>query len=305
MTQFPRRLVEIGEGEVRAGGTDLMERRRSGVASGAVVDLRDVPDLDTITAGRIGAKVRVAALGRDAGIRAGWKGLAEAAAGLATPQIREIATVGGNLCQRPRCWYFRDPASQCLKKGGDVCMARTGDHLFHACFDTGACVAVHPSSLACALLAYDAGVEVFRPPGLKPSRRSRPDIRAMADFLGDGADPTKENTLEAGEVVSHVILPIAVAGEKSTYFRAIHRARAEWPLAEVVVRLGSAGSRVVIGGVANVPMRMRSVEAGLDAGESWEKAAARAKDGARPLPMTYYKLDITVGAILCALEAAS
>ncbi len=305
MTNFPRLLVEIGEGELRAGGTDLMERRKSGVASGPVVDIRDVPDLESIVDGRIGAKVRIADLGRDPGVRVGWKGVAEAAASLATPQIREVATVGGNLCQRPRCWYFRDPASNCLKKGGTTCMAREGDHLFHACLDSGGCVAVHASTLACALLAYDAGVEVFRPPGLKPTRNARPDVRTIAEFLGDGADATRENTLERGEVVAHVVLPNAVPDEKSSYFRAIHRARAEWPLAEVVVRLGSAGSRVAVGGVANVPLRLHSVEAALDAGEPWEKAASRAKEGARPLPMTYYKVDIMVGAILCALEVAS
>lgn len=302
---FPNSLPSIGEGELRAGGTDVMERRRSGVARGAVVDLRDLPDLATIAAGQIGARVTVEALAANEEIRAGWKGLALAAGALATPQIRHVGTVGGNLCQRPRCWYFRDPHSTCLKKGGAACLARGGDHLFHACFDTGACVAVHPSTIACALLAYEAGIRVFRPPLLAPPRTRRAELRTMTEFLGDGSDPTRENALDPGDVVTHVVLPAAVPGEKSSYFRAIQRKRAEWALVEVVVRLGAAGARVAVGGVANVPLRLPAVEAALDAGEPFEKAAAKAKEGSRPLPMTWYKLDVMVGAVTCALEASS
>jgi xanthine dehydrogenase YagS FAD-binding subunit len=248
------------EGQIRAGGTDLTELRHRGIATGPVVDLRDVPELDGIRALEdggiaIGAKARIARIAADPAVTTGWAGLAGAAGGLATPQIRARATLGGNLLQEVRCWYFRSPEFQCLKKGGAACFARSGDSVFHAVVDRGPCIAPHPSTLAAALLAYDARIVVDG------------EERDVAAVLGDGTDPKRTHALEPGEIVEEVRLRPAVPGEQAAYFRAIHRARAEWPLVECVVRVGRDAEgaithlHLVLGGIANRPVRY--VDAGL------------------------------------------
>ncbi|MDP2311225.1 MAG: FAD binding domain-containing protein [Pseudomonadota bacterium] len=320
--RFPTDIAEIASrpGELRAGGTDLSERRRSGRSRGPLVDLRDLPGLgaiELVDGGlRVGAKVTIAALAAHASVPAG---LAQAAGGLATPQIRAVATVAGNLSQRVRCWYFRNPEFSCLQSGGTSCLARDGDHLYHSCFDDQACVAPHPSTLACALLAYDATVEVAEAPGAgqvahgagAPAAGQAPLLplagvlaSLQAAHFGRGQPP----------MIVALRVPTPAAGERAAYVRAIARARAEWPLAEVVVRLSVVdglvtAARVVVGGVATVPIRREAVEAALVGGAPDEgriaAAAALASEGARPLPMTGYKLPILVGAVREALERAA
>ncbi|WP_461320452.1 FAD binding domain-containing protein [Bradyrhizobium elkanii] len=149
----------ISAPEFRAAGTDLSERRRSGLSCGAIIDLG--PDTIGVVwnadgSARIGALTTIAAIASDPRLAEAYPGIAAAAQGLATPQIRHMATLGGNLAQRSRCWYFRNPQIACLKKGGADCPARSGNHLYHVTFDLGPCVAPHPSTMAMALLAYDA-----------------------------------------------------------------------------------------------------------------------------------------------------
>lgn len=304
MIHFPKDLAAAARasGELRAGGTDLSERRRSGRSHGHLVDLRDLGGLDAVEVVdgglRVGAKVTIAAL---AAHPAAPAGLAQAAGGLATPQIRAVATVAGNLSQRVRCWYFRNPEFSCLQSGGTTCLAREGDHLYHSCFDDQGCIAPHPSTLACALLAYDATVEVAGQAAPVPLAGVLASLQAA--HLGRGAPP----------LIVAVRIPAPAAGERAAYVRAIARARAEWPLAEVVARLAVVGgivtaARVVVGGVAGVPLRREAVEAALIGGAPdparIAAAAARAGEGARPLPMTGYKVPILVGAVHEALERA-
>ncbi len=309
MIVFPQSLQQAAseKGVVRAGGTDVHERRRLGLVSGTLVDLRDVTEAREIAAKDggeigIGALVRIATLAEDERIVAGYPALAEAAGGLATPQIRAVATVAGNLLQRNRCWYYRAPEAKCLKKGGDRCYARAGDHLYHSCFDLGPCVAVHPSTLAMALLAYDAKVDVVGGAG-----------RTVAALLGDGTDARRDHALEEGALVSAIVLPAARAGERSAYVRTISRARAEWPLVEAVARLGVESgaikwAAVAIGGVAPVPLRLAAVEAKLVGQpaqpEGMAEAAAIAREGAKPLPMTEYKVELVERTVLEVLEKA-
>ena len=312
MIVFPTSLQQAagelpGGAVIRAGGTDVHERRRLKLLSGNLVDLRDVADardIATRTGGEIGvgALVRIAALASDPGIAAGYPALAEAAGGLATPQIRAIATVAGNLLQRNRCWYYRSPEAHCLKKGGARCFAREGDHLHHACFDLGPCVAVHPSTLGMALSAYDARVDVVGGAG-----------RTVAALLGDGTDARHDHQLEDSAVVTHIVLPAPRAGERSAYVRTISRARAEWPLVEAVARLGVEKDAIVwaavaVGGVAPVPLRLGAVEAKLvgtaPRPEALAAAAALATDGAKPLPMTGYKVELLERTVLEVLEKA-
>jgi xanthine dehydrogenase YagS FAD-binding subunit len=313
--------------ELRAGGTDLTERRRSGVSSGPVVDIERHPDLYRVDwradgGVTIGALTTIARLAEDPRLGAAYPGLAAAAGGLATPQIRRVGTLGGNLLQRTRCWYYRHPSTSCLKKGGTECPARTGNHLYGVLFDLGPCVAPHPSTLGAALLAYDAVV----------STDAREAV-AVADVFGDGSDGTRDHRLAPGELLTAVRLPAPAAGERAAYFRAISRTYAEWPLAEAVCRLvmargpdggdaGDAGdaegdgpggvvtfAAVAVGGVAPVPLRLPAVEQAL-LGQpltpaTVAAASALAADGADPLPMTGYKAALLVGTVAETLERAA
>ena len=319
MIRLPRNPGEVGTtGEIRAGGTDLMDRRHLGRSTGEVVDLRDVPELDAIEEAedglRIGARVTIAALAADPRTPVG---LAQAAGGLATPQIRAVATIAGNLRQHVRCWYYRNPQFTCLRAGGSTCHAREGDHLYHVCFDTQPCAAPHASTLGCALLAYDAVVDVH---GRGPV--------PIATFLAETSAPGAPGALVTGvRVPRPATAPVPASPEapaadapkggpseeRAAYFRAIARARAEWPLVEVVARIAIAGgvvssARVVVGGVAPTPIRREAVEAALvgkaPTPDVLAAAAAKASEGAKPLPMTAYKVDLLGPTVLEALERA-
>lgn len=309
MIVLPQTLEEAAaaRGEFRVGGTDLQERFRSGVTRGPVVDLARIEGLDEIRwdergAARIGAMVRIAALARDEHLRTAYPGLAAAADGLATPQIREMGTLGGNLAQRTRCSYFRHPYFTCHKKGGDSCPAREGDYLHGVLFDLGPCCAPHPSTLGMALLAYEAQVEVHGGPA-----------RAASDLFGDGSDPSRDAQLKPGEIIIQIALPPPLGGERAAYFRAISRATGEWPLVEALARLavenGSvAFARIAVGGVANIPLRLPKVEAALVGqpamSQTFEAAARAAVEGANPLPSARYKMQLLVGTLLETLERA-
>lgn len=299
--------VMTAEPELRAAGTDLSERRRSGVSRGPLVDLTPTPAMRAISwdasgAATIGASVTIAEIAADARIAAAYPGIARAAAGLATPQIRHVATLGGNLAQRSRCWYYRNPHIPCLKKGGTACPARDGNHLYGVAFDLGPCVAPHPSTMAAALLAYDAAVATDR-------RRSV----SITQLLGDGSDGASDHRLSPGETITSVALPPPVAGERAFYKRAIGRTYAEWPLAELVacVVVGDGRFQMVrlaAGGVAPVPLRLTDAEAATvgaaaDAATIAE-AARRAIAGAKPLPLTRYKLALLSGLVRDLLETA-
>ena len=251
-------------------------------------------------AARIGASTSIAAIAGDARLAAAYPGIAAAAGGLATPQIRRLATLGGNLAQRSRCWYFRNPQIDCLKKGGRACPARAGNHLYGVAFDLGPCVAPHPSTMAAALLAYDATVRTNLRPAL-----------TIEQLLGDGSNGAADHALNVGEMIEAVELPPPLAGERAAYKRAIGRAYAEWPLVEVVARVVVTDGafrlvRLTAGGVAPVPIRLHAAEAaaqGAPVSSATIAAAARAASaGARPLPMTGYKLELLSGLVQDLLE---
>jgi xanthine dehydrogenase YagS FAD-binding subunit len=297
--------ASIHAAEFRAAGTDLSERRRSGVSQGPLIDIAAPPDTIGIEwgangAARIGAFTTIAAIATDARIAQTYPGLAAAALGLATPQIRHLATLGGNLAQRSRCWYFRNPHIACLKKGGTECPARAGNHLYGVAFDHGPCVAPHPSTMAAALLAYEASVSTDRRSGL-----------TIGELLGDGSNGTADHMLAPGEMIRSVELPPPVPGERALYKRAISRSHAEWPLVEVCARaVVSAGAfqfiRIAAGGIAPVPLRLSASEAVLQGAPASSaniaNAARQATAGAKPLPMTGYKLDLLRGVVHDLLE---
>jgi xanthine dehydrogenase YagS FAD-binding subunit len=286
--------------EFRAAGTDLSERRRTGVSRGPIVDLVASAETTGIVwgadgAARIGASTSIATVAADAQVVRAYPGLAAAAGGLATPQVRHLATVGGNLAQRSRCWYFRNPHFSCFKKGGSDCPSRAGNHLYGVAFDLGPCVAPHPSTLAAALLAYDARVATDKRSGL-----------SIAEVLGDGKNAASDHALQPGEAITSIQMPPPLPNERAFYKRAISRTHAEWPLVELVVRAVVAGEKfetvcVAAGGIAPVPLRLTSVELAT-IGKSVtaatiEAAAKAATAGAKPLPMTGYKLDLLQGLV--------
>ncbi len=298
--------ADAGAPERLAGGTDLMERRRSGLATGPLREIAPTSDNQGIAwqadgSAVLGGLVAIAALAADARLADAYPGLAAAAQGLATPQIRARATVGGNLAQRSRCWYYRNPHLPCLKKGDAVCPARAGNHLYGVIFDRGPCVAPHPSTLGAALLAYAATLTT-----------NQRDAWPVAELFGDGRDGARDSRLAAGEEIVSVRLPPPVAGEQALYRRAIGRAQAEWPLVEVVIRIVAADARVArawvaVGGVAPVPLRLAAVESVLT-GQALDAAtialaAKRAIADANPLPATAYKVVLLEGLVVDMLTA--
>lgn len=311
LEEVARALRDNG-GELRAGGTDVTARQRSGQAAGPFVDLSVVSAMpygiewaDDGSA-TIGALTTVAEIASDPRLRASYPALSATAAALATPQIRTAGTLGGNLLQRNRCWYYRNRHFSCFQTGGDGCPARDGLHLYSAVIDQGACVAPHPSSIAMALLAYDSYADVYE--------RGRLPV---SELYGDGSDPTRDHLLDSDQVLLSVGLPIPESGERAAYHRAIGRAEAEWPLVEAVARVVVDGRKiaaagVAVGGAAHTPLRLPEVEGALVGSEVGSRspaallaAAEAALARCSPLPQTGYKVGLLRDTVLEVLERAT
>jgi xanthine dehydrogenase YagS FAD-binding subunit len=319
-TAFPTKVKEIPDaGTIRAGGTDLTDRRVRGVHTGDLVDLRDMEGMDTLEVRggmlRIGALVTLAAIAEHEGVRAGWPALAQAVESIGTPQIRARATAGGALLQEVRCWYYRSSMFHCLKKGGPACFARDGDHRFLSAVDLGPCIAPHPSTLATALLAYDARCEIALP--ASPSGKASGDgrLRDVPTVLGDGSDPRQTHALARGEVLTLITIAAAPRAEKSVYVRTTHRAHAEWPLVECVARVtrdtkGAFTSVVLVaGGVANRPLRLEKHAKALIGKKpddpQVDEVFAPLGRAAQKLPQTAYKAALIPATLREALDRVS
>lgn len=289
-------------GEYRAGGTDVEARRRLGLSSPVTVDLRRIEGLRGIDVGadgvRIGALTRITEVAL--ALADSHPAIALTAGSLANPHTRSAGTIGGNLLQATRCWYFRTGQVECFKTGDDGCPAREGVHHFGNVFDTSSCIAPHPSSIAMALLAHDAVVTVD-PGGEMP----------VAGLYSD--DPSSEHTLTDGQILTSVLVGPAVDGERAAYWRANQRLLAEWPLVEAVCRLSVDGdsitsAAVAVGGVAPAPLRLEAVEEALigrpATQDTISAAAALASDGSRPAPQAAFKLDMLRGTVSEVLERA-
>ncbi len=261
-------LAESGA-HVIAGGSDLLDEVKEGIVDpDRVVSLAGLPELSGIAETgeglRIGAMTTIADVASHPVIRTAYTGLAEAAGGLATPQIRNVGTLGGNLNQRPRCWYYRHPLVPCLKKGGDRCYALVGNTKYLCVTGGDRCYIVHPSDTAVALSVFDASIEIAGPGGSRT-------LPIGQFFAGPGIDVTRETVLEPGEVVTGVTLPrpadLGVDGQppRSLYIKAREREAGDFALVSVAVRLAVSGgtirqAAVALGGVAPVPYRATQVE---------------------------------------------
>jgi xanthine dehydrogenase YagS FAD-binding subunit len=305
--------LELGAVEgarVHAGGTDLLGCLRDGVFTvGKVVSLAGLDELRGIRATndgglRIGALTTLTEVAEDTTVRERYPGLAQGAASAASPQLRNQGTIGGNLCQRPRCWYFRGEY-HCLRKGGDRCYAVTGDNRYHCILGGQACYIVHPSDTAPALVALGARVRVV-------SRGGQRLVPLEEFFVPPARSIRRENVLGPDELLTEVLLPSLPAGTRSAYRKV--RARGSWDfaLAGVAVRATvSAGrvreARIVLSGVAPVPWRATEAEAaltgaGLDAG-AIGRAADASVTGAQPLAHNGYKIPLVRGLVAETLEA--
>lgn len=296
---------------LKAGGVDLLDRLKEGLeAPVAVVNIRRATGHGLGELGEepgasggppslcIGALVTLARLAEDPLVARHAPALAEAARGVATPQIRLLATLGGNLLQRPRCWYLRSRAHPCRKKGGAVCFALDGENEHHAIFDNGACAAVHPSSTATALVAYGAEVAVLGPDGTRTA-----PLEALYPTPGaPGVDLQRDHLLGPAEVLCAVRIPIH-PGRRGLYMKIRQRQTFDWPLAEaaVVLRRDAVGNvqeaRVVLGAVAPLPWRARRAEAALlglrrPEADALRRVAEEATASARPLSSNGYKLQL-------------
>lgn len=307
----PRSLKEAVEhlgaegAHLHAGGTDLLGCMREAIFEvRKVVSISGLKDLRGIAQTpdgglRIGALTTITEVSRHPLIRERCGVLAQGASEVASPQLRNQGTIGGNLCQKPRCWYYRGEFD-CLRKGGGTCFAADGENQFHCIFGSDdICYIVHPSDTAPALVALDARLELAGPKGLRRM--------AVEDFhVRPAQDVQRETWLEPGEILTAVLIPPPPAGLRSAYRKV--RARRSWDFALAGVALALQfdgekviGGRVVLSGAAPVPWRSQAVEEALLGKRLNEKtigsAAEAAVAGARPLAKNAYKIALFRGVI--------
>lgn len=278
------------------GGTDLLVAIDEGIYSPAeLVDLRGIPASDSVELRedgslRIGASARIEHLTNHALVRERYGVLAEACSVVATPALREMGTLGGNLCQRPRCWYFRRGIS-CHKNGGTSCPAREGENQYLAIVDGGPCYIVHPSDPAVALTALDAEVEIRSAKGER--------VVAIEDFYLLPRDRLDHETvLQPGEVVTSVLLPASSAGGEQRYHKLMQRETWDFALVSIAgCRRPNGDVRIVLGGVAPRPWRVNSsIEEDVSSGgldeDTIATLAERALYDAEPLSKNGYKVEL-------------
>jgi xanthine dehydrogenase YagS FAD-binding subunit len=295
---------------VHAGGTDLLGCLRDGVfGADTLVSLSGVPDLRGIRRALdggviIGAMTTLSEIAAHPDIVKDYPTLAQGAAAAASPQLRNQGTIGGNLCQRPRCWYFRGDF-HCARKGGEKCFAVEGENQFHCIFGGDVCFIVHPSDTAPALVALDAIVRITGPNGSR-------SVPAERFFVLPETDYTRENVLTSGEIVTEVALPPQARGTRGTYRKV--RARGSWDFAltgAAAVATITAGTveraRIVLSGVAPTPWRVPEAERALVGKRLNERtarsAAEAAAKGAQPLSGNAYKVELLRGTVEEALLA--
>jgi xanthine dehydrogenase YagS FAD-binding subunit len=301
--------AEWGKTELLAGGTDLLDRQKEYVSqpdklvslTGIDGPFREIRSVAGAAGGppqvTIGAGVKLVAIA-ESSLLGAYPAFAGAAAVIAGPQIRNMATLGGNLCQRNRCWYFRDEHVKCLLKGGKTCYAREGENEFHAIFTRDhPCVIVHPSTLAPPLVALGATAEIAGPKGTRT-------VALEKLYQAPEKDGQREHTLAPNEVLLSVtIAPKAPAGTilRNASYEVKQRETCEWPLVQASVAFQlqgktAKGVRVVLGHVAPTPLLSESAAKALEGKEITEATASAAGEaaaaGALPLTGNAYKVQL-------------
>jgi xanthine dehydrogenase YagS FAD-binding subunit len=306
-----------GETEVLAGGTDLLSMMKEYLTTPKrVVNIKEIKELQGIkysdgTGLRLGALVTLEELLDDKKVAEEYPSLAQAADGVRSPQIRHMGTVGGDLCQRPRCWYFRNGFGYFPKDEAGKDLVVNGENQYHAILgNTGPAYYVHPSSLAPALIALDAKIRIFGSSGWR-------DVLAERFFVTPKKEGMRETVLKPNEIVGEILVPPA-KGTRNAVYEVRQKEALDWPLAAAAVAIKMTGSKVqsskvVLGHVAPVPWRSQSAEkalAGKDVSESVAAEAGNAAvSSARPLSRNGYKVQLarvaTKRAILQAAQGGA
>lgn len=282
-----------------AGGTDLLDEIKNEIIEPeTIINLSAIPGLSYIKktdkGTRIGALVKVTDLAENSQISKDYPVLHEAALSLATPQLRNVGTVGGNICQRPRCWYYRDPQIKCRKKGGTRCYATRGKNRYHAIFGGSTCHIVFPSDLAPALISLNAEVTLSTAKGDK-------SIPLDEFYTLPRVNVRRENILKPNELVKEIRVPPPKKGSKSTYFKLKERGTWDFALVSVAVNGTISGGtvkdiRIVMGGVAPIPWRLDKAEKLIKGKAATEKVVRDAVNvamaDAKPLTENAYKIDL-------------
>jgi xanthine dehydrogenase YagS FAD-binding subunit len=269
----------------------------------AIIDLTTVPGLDQLSVGadgaRIGATVTLSDIVEHADLRRQFPLLSQAAQSVASPLIRNFGTLGGNINQRPRCWFFRGEGFNCYKKGGDFCFAVTGDNRYHAVIGGELCYIVHPSDTSTALLALNASAKITGPGGDRV-------VPFDQYFHGPREDVLTENVLKPNEILVEVQIPKPAEGTKMAWTKIKDRQVYDFAMASVAAALTVDANgvwtdgRIVLGGVAPVPYRATVVEdalKGKDVRATAGAAAAQIRTVARPMSLNAYKIDLVQGII--------
>jgi xanthine dehydrogenase YagS FAD-binding subunit len=294
--------------KVLSGGTDLLGCLRDRVHEiRTVVSLTRVAELRGIGAAggdlRIGSLATIAEVAGHPLVNQRYVALARAAASVGSPQLRNQGTLGGNLCQRPRCWYFRGDF-RCARKGGDSCYAMQGENQYHCIFGGSTCLMVHPSDTATALVALGARATIAGPSGNRT-------VPLESFFVLPERDTTRENVLEADDILTEVVIPAPPADFVSTYRKVRTRAAWDFALAGLAVALSMKQgkvetARVVLGAAAPVPWRATDAEKLIVGSRLDPKtiglAAVAAVKGAVPLEQNGYKLSMFRGLVQDVLE---
>ena len=284
---------------IKAGGVDLLDLMKERIAAPTrLVNIRALPGMDEIKEDEkglvIGPLATLAKISDDPIVTKKYAAVALAAGKAATPQIRNMATAGGNLLQRPRCWYFRHEDFPCRKKGGEICFAQQGENQYHAIFNNGLCAIVHPSALATPLVAMGATIDI------KSAKETR--SAPLEEFLVlPNVDLHRENKLEEGEIITAIRVPPLASGATSHYIKQGEKESFDWPIAEVAAVIEKDGNKckkasIILGAAAPVPHRAKEAEsmlAGLELTRDNVLAAADASLApATPLALNKYKIPL-------------
>ena len=300
-----------GNSEILAGGTDLLALMKDDiVAPRRIINLKNIDDLQGVSSGaeglRIGALTTLADLADDATVRNNYPALAEALLEAASPQIRNLATLGGNLCQRPRCWYFRNGFGVLPKDGAGKELVARGENRYHAILgNQGPAKFVSPSTIAPILIAYGAKIRVEGPKGIR-------EMPLEKFFVIPHTEGEREHSLGPNEIVTDIFIPPA-SNLKAAHYEVRQKEACDWPLAVAAVALQMRGpnvdsARIVLGYVAPIPWRSLEAEkilAGLPINkENAQKAASTALAQATPLSQNTYKVQLARVALTRAILKA-
>lgn len=288
----------------KSGGVDVFDWIKEGLLKPQkIINIRNIPGLDKISFNtkdglRIGANVTLAELASNQEVKEKYMALHQAVNHAATPQLRNMSTLGGNIAQRNRCWYFRSAEHHCFRKAGDRCFARhseTGENENHAIIDNGSCVSVHASSISTALMAFNATVMISGEDG-KTKKISMDDF-----FVRAGQDIVMETILKSKEIITEIILPAPGKNTRSAYIKQVARESYDWSLGDVAVVMETSGNTcrsasIVLGAAAPVPFRSGQAEKAMEGKDINAQNAAGAAEAAmsvaRPLSKNGYKVPL-------------